>query len=602
MECPGPIAGQRAMSFAWVRPQQAPDDEVEVFSLGSLRAPDGSSAAEDDTGEILDERYELLEVMACGGTAAVYRTRDLHTGGLVATKVLYTGAREMVGPYFGQEGRLAARIRSPHVVHASHFGEDDGRLFIVFDLVPGSALSELYDGPMPWRELLNVVVQVLKALAAIHQHGVVHRDVKPDNVIVSRSLGEIHVTLLDLGFAVMAPAKRITGAPEPCRRVFGTFGFIAPELFAGRVPEPRCDLYSVGALMYTMLTAQPVPDLRPAPDVLVIPPPSAFVPGVAAAVDDIVMRALSDVEARFQNVREMADAVRAALAVAELPLPAAAPAVAAVTSREEDPEVLRPFRQSAQVDAQSEIVVGASSEPDKPISSKTAARTRAWKRMRIAAPSAFIGAGAVLLGLQISALNTGAMGMVEPNDAPEPTVAGTSESIQHAPPGDHPVPSTAPPPGPAVPAISPPASPAASSPAPKGPVTPLPDPAATGTLAANTPARRPRVDPGGPPSTRSRLALDPVPARITFAAAMRALEPGVRDCARQHGVLEEPRNVQVRRGRVDGEPLFVRVWGIPADHEFSRCIARIVREKPPPLDEKSPVQAFLFFGPSRAKM
>jgi len=83
---------------------------------------------------------------------------------------------------------------------------------------------------------------------------------------------------------------------------------------------------------------------------------------------------------------------------------------------------------------------------------------------------------------------------------------------------------------------------------------------------------------------------------------MRALEPGVRDCARQHRVPEEPRNVQVRRGGVDDKPLFVRVWGIPAEHEFSRCVARVVREKPPSLDEKSPVQAFLFFDPSGQKM
>jgi serine/threonine protein kinase len=84
--------------------------------------------------------------------------------------VLYKGALAAVGEFFNQEARLAARIRSPHLVHASHFGEDDGRPFIVFDLVPGEALSELYcEKLMPWRELCLVVLDLLAALAELHR-------------------------------------------------------------------------------------------------------------------------------------------------------------------------------------------------------------------------------------------------------------------------------------------------------------------------------------------------------------------------------------------------------------------------------------------------
>ena len=177
--------------------------------------------------------------------------------------VLYQTAKEAIGAFFSQEGRLAARIQNPHLVHARDFGEDDGRLFIVFDLVPGEALPELYFLElMPWRELLPVVLQVLDGLAALHAEDIVHRDVKPDNVIVARTIGGgVHVTLLDLGFCAVPPARRITGAPEPTRDVYGTDGFIAPELLGGALPDPRNDLYSVGALMYIMLTAQRVPDI-----------------------------------------------------------------------------------------------------------------------------------------------------------------------------------------------------------------------------------------------------------------------------------------------------------------------------------------------------
>jgi serine/threonine protein kinase len=126
-------------------------------------------------------RYELLKVIACGGTATVYRARDRTTKSLVAVKVLYRGALAAVGDFFNQEARLAARIRSPHLVHASHFGEDDGRPFIVFDLVSGDVLSELYiGGLMPWHELCLVVLDVLAGLSELHRRGITHRDVKPD--------------------------------------------------------------------------------------------------------------------------------------------------------------------------------------------------------------------------------------------------------------------------------------------------------------------------------------------------------------------------------------------------------------------------------------
>lgn len=104
------------------------------------------------------------------------------------------------------------------------------------------------------------------------------------------------------------------------------------------------------------------------------------------------------------------------------------------------------------------------------------------------------------------------------------------------------------------------------------------------------------------PVADSRLATASSPPRITFAAAMRRLEPAARECARKHGVPEEATKVEVRRGRLADEPLFVRVWKFPASHEFSRCVSQIIRDKPPLLSETSPVQAFVLFEDSQQKM
>lgn len=315
------------MAFVWVRPKQLRDEDIRVFYIVAGQASDdeepgdddgASDDAEDDTGAVLGDRFELLEAIAWGGTAAVYRARDRVTKAEVAVKVLCSGVRAQLGRYFGQEGRLAAQLCNPHLVRAHHFGVDDGRPFIVFDLVPGRSLPALYfKQPMPWRELCEVVLGLLDALGTMHAQGIVHRDVKPDNVVVWRRPNHPdHVTLLDVGFAAVPPERNMTNAPEPTRMVFGTHGYIAPELFAGTLPDPRNDLYSVGALMYEMLTSLPVTDLSNAPEVLAIAPPRVVAPGaeIPESVEDVVMQALSDIDARFQSAATMAAAIRDALA------------------------------------------------------------------------------------------------------------------------------------------------------------------------------------------------------------------------------------------------------------------------------------------------
>ncbi len=582
------------MSFLWVRPKQVPDDEIEVFGFSEPEA-------DDDTGEVLGGRYELLEVIACGGTATVYRARDLATKSLVAVKVLYASALATVGEFFNQEARLAARIRSPHLVHASHFGEDDGRPFIVFDLVSGNALSELYPGKlMPWRELCLVVLDLLAGLAVLHQRGITHRDVKPDNVFVLRTLDEhVHATLLDMGFAAVPPERRITGAPAPSRKVFGTCGFIAPEMLAGALPEPRCDLYSVGALMYTMLTSQPMPDLVAAPELLCIPSPRMFVPTLPEAVDTLVMRALSDVDARFQNVSEMAAAIRAALSAPEdavrhevLAVPAMAEQTPRTTPTPPDLASLadaemRPFRERAAATPSSREI---SPSPDIPV------------------PAAFTSPVVLVPGLVkppalsrivAAALGSGLLGaaamwgqMVEREPLQPLAAMELAWPKSSSPPPKFLAPlSTSPTSSTASAATSFTRSGTSSTPSPTSPPAPstLQRPPTPPTAGTKAPAVVASIH---PPRDSSRVTVGPRHAR-TFAEIMTRLEPKVRECARKTGVTDGPATVQVRSDPRSRAIVSLRVLKMSSEHPFATCAEKVVRQAALPADIR-PIEDFTF--------
>jgi len=563
------------MPGTWVRPQQKPDPNAIPFYLGKREAH-----ARDESGRVLAGRYELAELLASGGTAAVYIAVDRAIGGSVAVKVLYETAREVVGAFFGQEGRLAARIQSPHLVHARHFGEEDGRLFIVFDLVPGEALPDMYFHElMPWRELCAIVLQVLAGLDALHQDGIVHRDVKPDNIIVKRTLGdEVHVTLLDLGFAWVPPARKLTGAPEPTRQVFGTDGFIAPELLGGGLPEPRNDLYSVGALMYTMLTAQRVPDLSPAPDLMEIPPPRAFVPSLPQRVDDIVMRALSDVEARFQSAEEMAAAIRATLnetaasrettrdsqglATAQaIPDP---PISAAGSSQDAQPPIFSAVESPPRAGA---------SDPAGP--AQAASTSRRWMIAAALLMSAIAGGAVARLmdggtWADPTAAQLLAMEDRRPSDdAQRPTAPGLTPEAQ-APPAEHAPPEPA---SPVTPAAGPSSGSGASSPA---------LPAATGKTRTDGAS----PIPSSPGSGRAQ----------TFIKVMARLEPGIRDCITRTSGKAPTKEIEVRvrfdptSGAIDQ----VRVLDLGSTNPIARCIDEAVRGAAPPSGGR-PNETFTFF-------
>jgi serine/threonine protein kinase len=306
------------MDVLWTPPKAKPDPNIRTAYMSDV-------SVEDDTGQVLCKRFELLAPIGFGATAAVYRALDRETKSEVAVKILYKSLRDDAEAlrYFAQEGR-SRPASSTRTCCARTTSASAG--------APPSSSSSWSPAPRSPRSppcaryrgaaSAVIVLQVLDALAKLHEEGVLHGDIQPENVIVQQTtLGHDFAKVIDLGFASARGCSRLTQAAEPPAEVHGTASFIAPERLAGLDPDGRADLYSVGALMYFLLTTRPVPDISNAPEELGIPAPSIMAPGarIPHAIDVIVMRALSDVDDRYPNAAAMAQALGDALAQPEAP-------------------------------------------------------------------------------------------------------------------------------------------------------------------------------------------------------------------------------------------------------------------------------------------
>ena len=236
-------------------------------------------------GDVLDKRFKIVAPISSGGTATVYRCEDLHLRAPAAVKVL-TEVTEDARLRFLDEGRILANLKSPHLVQVLAVGEvsppaNSGRpavLFMALELLPGRNLDQRLreEGPLPWREAAELLVQVAGALADMHQMGVIHRDIKPGNIVEIGSITRRRlVKIVDLGIAKVIDwtAVDTTGlTPSPRHQteanlVVGTPGFIAPE--ARVVPSPpatpRFDTFALGVTLYLLCTGvmPKLAELRP---------------------------------------------------------------------------------------------------------------------------------------------------------------------------------------------------------------------------------------------------------------------------------------------------------------------------------------------------
>jgi len=266
------------------------------------------------TGAVLGERYRLDEPLATGGMGLVWRGTDLVLRRTVAVKTMLPRFGDDPGfaRRFESEARIMAALHHPGLVEVYDYGvDDDGRVFLVMQCVDGEPLSQRLDaGPLSVDETLSILSQTARALDAAHRHGIVHRDVKPANLLIEP---DSTVRLVDFGIA-RGPATTATTA----HRVVGTALYMAPEQAMARTVTAATDVYAVGAVAYHCLTGSPPftgdnpvqVALRHLQDP--VPPLSDDIPGPVRA---LVATALAkDPTDRFATAGELAAAVDAARA------------------------------------------------------------------------------------------------------------------------------------------------------------------------------------------------------------------------------------------------------------------------------------------------
>src|SRR3989440_4720919 len=183
--------------------------------------------------------------------SSVFKARDTLLERHVALKVLhqhYTDDEEYV-ERFRREARAVAQLSHPNIVTVIDRGEDEGRQFIVFELVEGQTLKEILDeeGRLPVRRALEIAIQVARGLAFAHENGIVHRDVKPQNVILN---GDGRAQVTDFGIARSLDVAGVTQSGT----VLGTSNYIAPQQARGGTVEPATDVYSLGVVLFELLT------------------------------------------------------------------------------------------------------------------------------------------------------------------------------------------------------------------------------------------------------------------------------------------------------------------------------------------------------------
>ena len=287
-----------------------------------------------EAGQLLGSRYRLASEIGRGGMAVVWRAHDTVLDREVAVKVLAPTEGTDAGllARLRAEARAAARLRHRHIMTVHDYGETADAAgapvpYVVMELVDGRSLSAtLADGPLPWPDAVRICAQVAAALAHAHAHGIVHRDVKPDNVILTAA----GATLVDFG--ISASVGEADLAPDGS--LLGTPAYLAPERLDGGPVRAACDVYGLGLLLYKSLTGRLPWPADPTPETLVAhrhadAPPLPTVPSLPPAVAQLCRRCLAR---RAQDRPSGAEAARVLRGAAGWPA-AAGPAAVAGASR-----------------------------------------------------------------------------------------------------------------------------------------------------------------------------------------------------------------------------------------------------------------------------
>ncbi|WIM89316.1 protein kinase [Candidatus Mycobacterium wuenschmannii] len=264
-------------------------------------------------------RYQLQTLLGRGGMGEVWRAHDTATHRVVALKVLpaHLADDNVFQERFRREAQVAAALNEPHIVPIHNYGEIDGRLYVDMRLIEGRDLeSVLNAGPLEPRRAIKIVDQVASALQAAHAAGLVHRDVKPSNVLVTNS---DFAYLIDFGIARTIGETGLTATGS----AIGTWAYMAPERFGTGRPDARSDVYALTCVLHQTLTGErPFPgdsvEQQVAGHLSTPPPrPSVVKSGLPHAIDDVIARGMAkDPNERFATANELSDAAHTAIEAA----------------------------------------------------------------------------------------------------------------------------------------------------------------------------------------------------------------------------------------------------------------------------------------------
>jgi beta-lactam-binding protein with PASTA domain/predicted Ser/Thr protein kinase len=282
--------------------------------------------------KVFDKRYEIIRRLGSGGMADVFLARDTHLGRQVAIKILYkryTDDEEFVAR-FRREAEAAAGLNHPHIVSVYDRGESNGNYYIAMEYLEGRSLKEVIaeHGRLEPAQAIDIAEQILEALQFAHENNVIHRDIKPHNIIIN---GRGRVKVTDFGIARAGSATRMTETGS----IIGTAQYLSPEQARGTAVEQGSDLYSVGVVLYEMLTGK-VPFEGENPVAIALKhlgdepvPPKYRVPELPDNLNSVVLKSLAkDPARRYKSADEfMEDLERC-----RQNLPVAAPLVAADTA------------------------------------------------------------------------------------------------------------------------------------------------------------------------------------------------------------------------------------------------------------------------------
>lgn len=260
-------------------------------------------------GKRLDGRYEITELIGQGGMANVYKATDVLDNRIVAVKILkreFSESDEFLRR-FRNESKAIAVLSHPNIVKIYDMGFSEKLQYIVMEYIDGITLKEYIDSErvLNWKDAVHFIIQILRALQHAHNRGIVHRDIKPQNIML---LTDGTIKVMDFGIAKFAREESMTATDQ----AIGTVHYISPEQARGDVTDEKSDIYSVGVMFYEMLTGQKPFDTDNPVSIAVmhiknIPVrPRDINPNIPSGLEEIIMHAMEkDAENRYQTASDM---------------------------------------------------------------------------------------------------------------------------------------------------------------------------------------------------------------------------------------------------------------------------------------------------------